>query len=121
MLQTIEQHDVHTWLGDTMSLTDAVALLSAALAPAWDVEQVIDPAGEASIVVFSAIDDTATPAFILFEKEGKAVVATVRNDVWESEQDFTSYEPAAAAIIVEATRTEMLGTGSGGHHFECYE
>jgi hypothetical protein len=114
MLQTIEQHDVHTRLGDTMSLMDAVALLSATLSPAWDVEQAIDPAGEASIIVSSAIDDTAVPAFILYEKEGEVVIATVRNDVWESEQDFTSYEPAAAAIIVEVTRTEMLGTGPAG-------
>jgi hypothetical protein len=119
MLQTIEQHDVHTWLGDPVSLMDAVPLLSAALAPTWDVEQAVDPAGETSIVVFSAIDDTAMPAFILFEKEGKAAVATVRNDVWESEQDFTSCELAATAIIVEATRAEMLGTG--GYHFERHE
>ena len=111
MLQTIEQHDVHTWLGDTLSLMDAVALLSAALAPAWDVEQAIDPAGEISIVVFPAVDDTAMPTFTLFEREGKAVVATVCNDVWESEQDFASCELAAAAIVVEATRAEMLGTG----------
>ena len=119
MLQTIQQHDVHTWLVDTLSLMDAVALLSATLVPAWDVEQAINPAREASIVVFSAIDDTAMPAFILFEKEGKAVAATVRNDVWESEQDFASCELAAAAIVVEATRAEMLGTGE--HHFERHE
>ena len=119
MLQIIEQTDVRTWLGGTMSLIDAAALLSATLAPTWDVEQEVDPAGEASIVVFSTIDDTAMPAFILFEKDGKAVVATVRNDVWESEQDFTGCETAAAAIIVEATRAEMLG--AGGHHFERHE
>jgi len=110
MLQIIEPDDVHTWLADTMSVVDAAALLSATLAPAWDVEQAIDPAKEMSIVVLSAIDDAAMPTFILFEREGKAVVATVRNDVWESEQDFISCEAAAAAIVVDATKAEMLAT-----------
>jgi hypothetical protein len=106
MLQIIEQNDVGIWRGDAMPLLDAIALLSA-LKPAWDVEEAVDPAGERSIVVFSAVDDLAMPAFILFEKDGTAIVATVRNDVWESEQDFPSCESAAAAIVVEATRAEL--------------
>jgi hypothetical protein len=112
MLQIIEQTDVRIWQGDAMPLLDAVALLSA-LEPAWDVEEAVDPAGERSIVVFSAVDDRAMPAFVLFEKAGTAVVATVRNDVWESERDFASCAGAAAAIVMEATRADIVAATSG--------
>ena len=117
MLQIIEQNDVCLWPGDTMPLVDAVALLSA-LKPAWDVEEAVDPLGERSIVVFSAVDDMAMPAFILFEKAGTVVVATIRNDVWESEQDFPSCEGAAAAIVMEATKADMLRAEAGEYLFD---
>ena len=117
MLQIIEQNDVCLWPGDAMPLLDAVALLSA-LKPAWDVEEAVDPMGERSIVVCSAADDPAMPAFMLFEREGTVVAATVRNDIWESERCFPSCDGAAAAIVTDATRAELLGAGSGGHHFE---
>jgi hypothetical protein len=119
MLQSIEKNDVRIWQGDAMPLLAAVALLSA-LEPAWEVEEAVDPAGERSIVVFSAVDDRAMPAFVLFEKAGMAVIATVRNDVWESEREFASCVGAAAAIVMEATRADMPGATSDEQHCERY-
>ena len=77
MLQTIEQHDVHTWLGDTLSLMDAVALLSATLAPAWDVEQAIDPAEEISIGVpfLMGIDVICSPDLVVIGKAKCSLLA----------------------------------------------
>ena len=106
MISAIDQNDASAWLGDTVSPVDAIALLSPALASAWEVARDVDPVGEVSIVVFPRADDLAMPTFILFEKDGLAVVATIRDDVWEGEQGFASYRQAVSAILTEATRAD---------------
>lgn len=118
MLQAIEQNDTWTWLSDAMSPVDAVAFLTAVLGPVWDVEREVDPAGEVSIIVFSAGDDPSMPTFILYEKDDKAVVATIRGDHWEGERGFTCFDRAAAAIVVDATRTDVLNFGPRAHNLE---
>jgi hypothetical protein len=80
-------------------LTDFVASLSAVSAGAWEVEQMVDPSGEVSIVMFPACDDPALPTFMLFEENGLARVATIRHDVWESDQTYLSNHQAVAAIM----------------------
>ncbi len=77
---------------------DAVASLSAAASDAWEVERMVDPAGEVSIIVLPTSDDPALPTFMLYEKHGQARVATIRDDVWESDVAFTSGRQAVAAI-----------------------
>jgi hypothetical protein len=88
-------------------------LLSPILASTWEVVREIDPAGEVSIVVFSTADDLAMPTFILFEKGGQAVVATIRDDVWENEQGVASYRQAVSAILAATTRVDATPHGPG--------
>lgn len=88
---TVEQVPVH-----------AAAWLSAGLSGAWDVTLSVDPDGETSVVVAPVDDDPATPSYILFQKDGQAWVGTVKTDAWQSEQRFTTYEDAVAAIVSAA-------------------
>jgi hypothetical protein len=118
MLQIIDHDASHIWPNDCTLSVDAMAALSLALAPAWDVEREIDPAGNVSIVVFTASDDPTLPAFMLYEKDGHAVVATVRDDVWVGEQRFASREHAVAAVVADVTRGETLPGTSGQHQLE---
>jgi hypothetical protein len=80
-------------------LADFVASLSAASAGAWEVEHVVDPSGEASIIMFPACGDPALPTFMLFEENGLARVATIRHDVWENDQAYLSNHQAVAAVM----------------------
>jgi hypothetical protein len=113
LISVIDQNDASTWLGDAVSPVDAIALLSPILASAWEVVREVDPAGEVSIVAFSTADDLAMPTFSLFEKGGQAVVATIRDDVWESEQGFASYRQAVSTILAEAMRVDATPHGPG--------
>jgi hypothetical protein len=76
--------------------------LSAALAPRWNVEQETDYLGAVSFVALPADDDPAMPAFILYEKGGRAGIATIQGDDWEVGQTFTSQRQAVAKIIAGA-------------------
>jgi hypothetical protein len=82
-----------------LSALDVAASLSAASAGAWEVEHAVDPSGDMSIIVLPACDDPAMPTFVLYEEHGVARVATIRRDVWESDQAFPSGRRAVAAII----------------------
>ena len=113
LISVIDQNDASAWLGDAVSPVDAIALLSPILASTWEVVREVDPVGEISVVVFSTADDPVMPTFILFEKGGQAVVAIIRDDVWESEQGFASYQQAISAILIEATTVDATPHGLG--------
>jgi len=82
-----------------LSPLDVAASLSAVSAGAWEVERAVDPSGDVAIIVLPARDDPALPTFMLYEEHGLARVATIRRDVWESDQAFPSGCRAIAAII----------------------
>lgn len=80
---------------------DAIMVLSEALGPRWAVQRETDCDGEVSIIVLP-IADEAKPAFVLYEKEGVARVATVVGDDWEGDQGFANFPDAVATIIAAA-------------------
>jgi hypothetical protein len=82
-----------------LSPFDIAASLSEAAAGAWEVEHAVDPSGEVAIIVLPARDDPALPTFMLYQEHGLARVATIRRDIWESDQAFPSGRRAVAAII----------------------
>jgi hypothetical protein len=92
------------WTGPSAALSqlNVAASLSKAFAGAWDVEHAVDPSGDVSIVVLPVCDDPALPTFMLYEEHGVPRVATIRRDVWESDQAFPSGQRAAAAIVTAA-------------------
>jgi hypothetical protein len=110
MAHALDKHGAQTRLRDAASPVDVVALLSASLPLGWEVEREVDPTGNISIVVLSSIDHPAMPSFILYEKEGQAIVATIRDDIWEKAQTFTSCQRAVASILA-ATAAASDGTG----------
>ncbi len=77
---------------------DVLVELSAALAPGWDVEQATDYLGEVSFVALPVGDDSDAPAFILYEKDGTARVATMHGDDWEDDLVFTTCQQAINRI-----------------------
>jgi hypothetical protein len=86
-----------------LSQLDVAASLSAVFAGVWDVEHAVDPSGDESIVVLPVCDDPALPTFVLYEGHGVPRLATIRRDVWESDQAFPSGQRAVAAIMTAAT------------------
>jgi hypothetical protein len=108
MLNIIDDRSPQTlktqaWLRANGPPLEVIALLEAGLTPDWEVIQEIDPVGEASIIVMPACDDPAKPSFLFYEMNGKARVATIRNDIWESERVFATSSEAVAAITAAAT------------------
>jgi hypothetical protein len=108
MLNVIDDRSPRTlkpqaWLSANRSPLEVIALLEAGLTRDWEVTQEIDPVGEASIIVMPASDDPAKPSFLVYEMNGKARVATIRNDIWESERVFAASSEAVAAITAAAT------------------
>jgi hypothetical protein len=87
------------WLNAGLSSPDVVASLSAGLADAWEVERAVDPSGDVTIIILPVLDAPGMPTFMLYEEDGLARVATIRRDVWESDQAFLSCPKAVAAII----------------------
>ncbi len=82
---------------------DALGQLAAALAPEWQVEQETDYLGNVSFVTLPKKADPEMPAFILYEKEGQAHVATVRQDTWENDRAFATCDQAVNAVVDRAT------------------
>jgi hypothetical protein len=109
MAHVFDKHGARTWLHGTALPCDVIALLSTSLMPGWEVEREIDPTGDVSIVVLSAIDDPGMPTFTLYESEGKAMVGTVIGDAWEKMHGFTNCQRAVAAILA-ATLSASYGT-----------
>jgi hypothetical protein len=109
MAYVFDKDRTRTWLRGSASPCDVVALLSASLMPGWEVEREIDPTGDISIIVLSAIDDPAMPTFTLYESEGKAMVGTVTGDAWEKVHGFSNCQRAVAAILA-ATLSASYGT-----------
>jgi len=68
----------------------------------WVAEWIIDPAGDASIVVLAVDDDPRMPTFLLHSRNFMPHVATVAHDIWEADQAFASWPEAAATIILMA-------------------
>lgn len=97
--RSIQTFDARTWLGAQTSLVDVMALLTAGVTHEWEVMQEIDPVGEISVIVMPALDGPAKPCFLLYEKNGHAQVATIRDDCWESDSTFASSAEAVAAIV----------------------
>lgn len=112
MLNVIEETGARTlgWqVGPASALTpsDVVAAQATASSGAWDVEHAFDPTGDLSIMVLPTCDDPALPTFLLYQEHGLARVATIRREIWESDQAFPSGRRAVAAIVA-ATAAVML-------------
>jgi hypothetical protein len=90
------------WLLQPTEQGDMVAVLSAALGSDWVVERETDSEGEVSIIALPTEELNGTPAFILYEKDGKARVATIRGDEWECDHGFNGFRQGVDAIIAEA-------------------
>jgi hypothetical protein len=84
----------------TRATRDIIVVLSETLGPRWSVHRETDYNGEVPVIALPIKDD-ATPAFILYEKEGVVRVATVKGDDWEGDQCFRNFQHAVAAIIAE--------------------
>jgi hypothetical protein len=81
---------------------DAVFELSAGLAPTWQVERAIDYAGDISFIALPGSNDPGMAAFIIFERDGRAHIGTVRNDAWHDGRSFATLPQAVKAIIAQA-------------------
>jgi hypothetical protein len=68
----------------------------------WVAEWIIDPAGDASIVVLAVDDDPLLPGFLLHSRNSIPHVATIANDVWQADQAFAAWPEAAAATVLMA-------------------
>jgi hypothetical protein len=111
MVQLIEQNNIPTltanvWMHDALEPFDPVAALSAALAPVWSVEREVDPGGDISIIVLPVCDDAGSTAFVLYEEDGFAQVATISRETWQSRLTFPTCERAVAAIVT-ASRFDL--------------
>jgi len=96
--------DAHTWLDTRGAPLEAIAALEAGLTQDWEVMEEVDPAGESSLIVMPASDDSTNPSFLFYVANGEARVATIRGDIWESERVFGNESQAVAAIIAASTR-----------------
>jgi hypothetical protein len=97
------------WLFEPAAFGEVVAVLSEALGPDWTVGRETDCEGDVSIIALSTLDAEGMPAFILYEKDGKTHVATVKDDEWECDRRFDSFRQAIDAFIAEgAGITDLL-------------
>jgi hypothetical protein len=86
---------------------EVVSELAEALGPDWVVEREIDFEGEVSIIALPIIDAAPAPTFILYEKAGRAHVATIRFDRWENDRGYNSFQQATDAFVAEARASAM--------------
>lgn len=91
--------EVQTWLSAGGAPLEVMASLKAGLTRHWEVMEEVDPAGECSLIVIPVSDDSDDPTFLFYVVNGEARVATIRDDIWESEQVFGSHSDAVAAIL----------------------
>jgi hypothetical protein len=78
------------------------ALQAALSSRDWVAQWIIDPAGDASIVVLAIDDDPLLPGFLLHSRNLIPHVATIADDAWQADQAFASWPEAAAAIVLMA-------------------
>ena len=100
-----------SWLCQPTAPLDIVATLSKALGSAWIVQREIDCEGEVSVVALAVRDDETMPAFILYEADGLAHVATVKHDKWQSGRAYAMAEEAVAAIVCLTAATSETNVG----------
>jgi hypothetical protein len=100
-----------SWLRQPTAPLDIVATLSKALGFAWIAQREIDWEGEVSVIVLAAGDDEAMPAFILYETDGLAHVATVKHDEWQTGRAYATAEEAVAAIVSLTAGTAETNVG----------
>jgi hypothetical protein len=87
------------WHCDVLSRFDVLAVLAASLKPDWEVERMVDPNGDISVIVLPTGDDLTQPNFVLYEKDGLVEVATIIGDAWQGSQRFPTCQRAVAAIV----------------------
>src|SRR4051794_16118913 len=100
----------HGPAADEGAIGSVAAYLRSALPPAWQAEDVIDPAGERSLVVLAANDDPEIPTFLLHHRDLVPHVATILADEWRTDQRFALWPDAAQAILAMVLATQV---GSG--------
>jgi hypothetical protein len=81
---------------------DAQSELTAELTPAWQVEQAVDYVGEVSYIALPVSDDPDMAAFILYERGGRAHIATIQRDEWQNGRSFATLNQAVNALIARA-------------------
>jgi hypothetical protein len=80
-------------------MQSALTTLRKALSRDWVVEKIIDPSGDASLVVLAVDDNPRLPGFLLHQRNLIPYVATIADDAWQSDQAFGSWVDAAAAVV----------------------